>query len=85
MEFIAGPTLADVLQREESFSLNDRFEALIQLCDAVSAIHKLGYLHGDVKPQNIILEGRSTAAADETALTAEGPGTSAAKARPYAR
>ncbi|HEX4008268.1 MAG TPA: protein kinase [Acidobacteriaceae bacterium] len=53
MEYIAGSTLR---QQLGSPMPSDRFFSIAQQCvDALSAAHGKGILHGDVKPENIML------------------------------
>ena len=53
MEFVAGTTLRDQLGNPIPL---DRFFAIAQQCvDALAAAHGKGILHGDVKPENIML------------------------------
>jgi len=55
MEYLEGPTLSEVIQRE--FPMNpDRIVDLVgQLCDVLDAAHRMHLLHRDLKPENIVL------------------------------
>jgi dipeptidyl aminopeptidase/acylaminoacyl peptidase len=55
MEFVAGRTLAQVVEGDGPLP-PDRVAALgATLCDAVAAVHDAGLLHRDVKAQNVVL------------------------------
>jgi hypothetical protein len=56
MEFVRGETLDSVLQRHGT--LNAREAALIgeDLCQALSAVHRAGFVHRDVKARNVMRE-----------------------------
>jgi Tol biopolymer transport system component len=56
MEFVEGHTLAQPLPRN-GFSLSRLLEIAIPLADAVSAAHKAGITHRDLKPDNIMFDG----------------------------
>ncbi len=62
MEFLEGESLHDMVRREGAMDLR-RFERVAaQVCDAMSAAHRLGIVHRDLKPENIMLlreEGRA--------------------------
>lgn len=53
-EFVEGETLRQSLKRG-SFKLKDFLDAAIQVCTALSAAHRAGVVHLDVKPENIML------------------------------
>lgn len=53
MEFVAGTTLRD--QLGASMPLDRFFAIAFQCVDALSAAHAKGILHGDIKPENIML------------------------------
>lgn len=53
-EFIEGATLRDSLGTV--LALERVRPLLIELCDAAEAAHQVGVLHGDIKPDNVILE-----------------------------
>jgi DNA-binding NarL/FixJ family response regulator len=55
MEYIRGRTLKDYIT-ESSFSFRRKTKTLLQICNALSAIHKHGILHRDIKPGNIIIQ-----------------------------
>ncbi len=59
MELIEGGTLSELIP-ESGFSLKRFFELAIPLVDAVSAAHRRGITHRDLKPDNIMMsaEGR---------------------------
>lgn len=62
MEFVDGKTLLKLL--EERGGVMDETEAIgyiTQVAGALEAVHKAGYLHRDVKPENIIVtnDGRA--------------------------
>lgn len=48
-EFIEGTTAAS-----RSFSQKEAVRVLLELCSALSALHRLGIIHRDIKPSNII-------------------------------
>jgi len=51
MEYLDGPDL----RRERRYPLGQMVDILTQVASAVSAIHTRGYVHGDLKPENIIV------------------------------
>jgi serine/threonine-protein kinase len=67
MEFVLGKNLAAIIREHAAHSsvfvpLRRAVQILRDLCDALSAIHKVGVVHRDVKPDNVIVEdhtGRS--------------------------
>ncbi len=58
MEFIDGEDLASVLRRFGRLPEERAIEVARQLCSALAAVHEQGLLHRDLKPQNVMLDGR---------------------------
>ena len=54
MEWVEGDTLSDILS---GVSLEDtsRLDMALQICDAVSYVHRKQVLHNDLKPDNIMV------------------------------
>ncbi|CDS05182.1 hypothetical protein LRAMOSA07711 [Lichtheimia ramosa] len=58
MEYAAGGDLFSILDRKESLCLSEK-EARFYIAEtilAVDSLHQLGYLHRDIKPQNILID-----------------------------
>jgi len=55
MEYVAGPTLAEVLKAEGRLEPVRAVNIAIRLCWALDAAHRAGVVHRDVKPANVIL------------------------------
>ena len=62
-EYIAGDTLADLLEGALC-TPREAKEILVQLCRALWVLHRLGAVHRDVKPENVILRGREAVLID---------------------
>lgn len=60
MDLFSGRTLEDLLATEGTLSKEQLKTLGIQLASALSAAHKSGILHGDIKSANVLLEGDST-------------------------
>jgi len=60
MEYVEGPTLADVIREEGAFPVARALGLLEQIVDAMRAAHASNVIHRDLKPINILI---ATAAA----------------------
>ena len=58
MEYISGSTLEENIEKEpEYFQQKENVEKLlIQLCQALKALHRENIVHLDITPKNIIIE-----------------------------
>lgn len=61
MELVEGDMLSRRLRNKERLPLRMACEVILQIADALHYIHKAGIVHGDIKPDNILLRraGRS--------------------------
>ncbi|ADP78171.1 Stk1 family PASTA domain-containing Ser/Thr kinase [Pseudofrankia inefficax] len=55
MEFVEGRTLREVLQQEGPFPERRAMEITSDICAALDYSHRLGIIHRDVKPANVML------------------------------
>jgi len=55
MEYVRGPTLDDVLEKEKRLSPLRSARIAQRLCWALEAAHSAGVIHRDIKPSNVIL------------------------------
>jgi serine/threonine-protein kinase len=58
MPFIDGPSLRARLRREVRLPIVEALRYGIEIADALSALHARGLIHRDVKPENILIDGR---------------------------
>lgn len=56
MELISGPTLADELKKRGPFEPARAVALSLQILDALSQAHRLGFIHRDLKPSNVLME-----------------------------
>ncbi len=70
---LSGITLQNFLRSNASLSRFDSVLVLTQLLQALAYLHSLGIAHGDVKPQNIMLEERKNVALASTAMRKSKP------------
>ena len=64
MPYVAGESLRARLVREGALPLPDALRIARELLDALAFAHEHGVVHRDVKPENILLEGRHAVVAD---------------------
>ncbi|HEY9792134.1 MAG TPA: serine/threonine-protein kinase, partial [Candidatus Obscuribacterales bacterium] len=55
MEYLNGRTLSDVLAKERRLDWRRTCRIGIQACAALAAAHKIGIVHRDIAPKNIML------------------------------
>lgn len=55
MEYISGKTLKDTVKDEGVMNDAKAFEMVDSILEGVSSIHERGYIHGDLKPTNVML------------------------------
>lgn len=61
MDYVDGGTLRkEIFQGEEPFSLERILEVMRSVCAALYYAHKLGFVHCDVKPANIMIHRNGT-------------------------
>ena len=55
MEYMSGGDLGDLIKRQGRLSIEDALWYALQTAEALKAAHALGFVHRDVKPQNVLL------------------------------
>lgn len=55
MEYVEGKTLYDDLAKGKIFTEDEALDVIMQLCSALDHAHKMGMVHRDVKPKNIMI------------------------------
>jgi serine/threonine-protein kinase PknK len=55
MEFCEGGSLRDRVRAEGPLPVADMLRVGVKLAGALAAVHEAGVLHGDIKPQNILI------------------------------
>merc|ERR1719276_7252 len=58
MEFMPGGDLMSLLMKEDTFNENVTRFFMAEAAQAISSVHALGYIHRDIKPDNILLDSR---------------------------
>ncbi|MGI6664102.1 MAG: protein kinase domain-containing protein [Christensenellaceae bacterium] len=59
MDYIEGITLKEALQ-QDVLSLEEKVTLVMHICDALEYAHKMGVVHQDMKPENIMLRSDMT-------------------------
>jgi len=55
MEYIHGPTLKQLIGQRRQLKAREAIEIAIQVCSVLQVAHARGFIHRDIKPQNIML------------------------------
>lgn len=59
MEHVAGPTLAQLLNRQGALDVEQALELVEQVTSGLAEAHEHGLIHRDIKPGNILLDSRT--------------------------
>lgn len=73
MEYVDGPTLAEVLQRTGALTLAATRVVMNAACEAVGVLHDAGIVHRDLKPANILLGQDGTIVLTDFGLACQRP------------
>ena len=58
MEYMPGGDLMSLLIKEDTFSESVTRFFMAEAAQAISSVHALGYIHRDIKPDNMLLDAR---------------------------
>jgi serine/threonine protein kinase len=71
MEFVEGESLGNKIQREGSLDQPTALRIISQVAEGLHQAHKLGLIHRDVKPDNILITTNGTAKLTDLGLVKE--------------
>jgi eukaryotic-like serine/threonine-protein kinase len=54
MEYVAGPSMAELLRDEGRLGVEEALSAVVQACQGLDYAHRQGVVHRDVKPGNLL-------------------------------
>lgn len=57
-EYVPGESLLAILQRRVLIPVTQALRVGIQVCDGLEQIHEMGIMHGDIRPEHILLTHR---------------------------
>lgn len=75
MEYVDGPSVTDLLQRQGALPLKQAAEILTQVASALDYAHDRGFVHRDIKPANILLGADQTAKLTDFGIVKAAEGT----------
>jgi serine/threonine-protein kinase len=55
MEYVPGQTLEQIIQRDGALEISRALDFTCQICNAVDHAHKVGVLHRDLRPGNMLV------------------------------
>jgi HAMP domain-containing protein/predicted Ser/Thr protein kinase len=55
MEYVRGQTLRELIDRGGALAITPALQIAKQMCRGLAAVHKAGVVHGDLKPQNVMV------------------------------
>ena len=55
MEYIHGPTLKQLIGQRRQLQAREAIDIALQVCSVLQVAHARGFIHRDIKPQNIML------------------------------
>lgn len=58
MEWLEGRSLRDLIDDGNVLSIERSIQTVLELCDTLACIHERGFLHLDLKPENVIVDHR---------------------------
>jgi serine/threonine protein kinase len=61
MHFVEGESLRSVLNRSGSLPLRKGIDLTVQICAGLAEAHGFGIVHGDLKPENVMIDPHGTA------------------------
>jgi serine/threonine-protein kinase len=61
MEYVPGEDLRSFLRRSRQISIKTAFEIAKQICEGLTEAHRLGVVHRDLKPNNIMIDKEGNA------------------------
>ncbi len=64
MPYVKGQSLRDRLDRQPQLPVEDAVRIVREVSDALAHAHAMGVVHRDVKPENILFEGRHAVVTD---------------------
>ncbi|MGH2494781.1 MAG: protein kinase domain-containing protein [Ktedonobacteraceae bacterium] len=62
MEYIPGPTLKQLIAQRRHLQSQETLEIAAQVCAVLQVAHARGFIHRDIKPQNIMLASNGSTA-----------------------
>ena len=62
MEYADGGSLSNIIDSKVSF--NERMRLIILTTEALAKLHEAGVIHGDLKPQNVLIKGNNPLLSD---------------------